>query len=74
MSLMTGEYWAAVEGKADKWVPACGGTEVPMMCNGSMWLYVFNPFTQQHGWLNIHTDIVHNEHPNLSIEERKVLP
>jgi hypothetical protein len=38
--------------------PACGGTETPVMINGTRWLYVWQPTSRCHGWLNMTTDIV----------------
>ena len=67
------EYREALAAKADKWVHACGGRERPELIRGVSWLYVWNPAKELHGWLNIHTDIVHNVHPNETMEERKVL-
>jgi len=45
--------------RRDVWVPACGGHEVPQ----AGYLYVFNPRTHEHGWLNTQTDIVQSESP-----------
>lgn len=53
------EYALAVKKKSDVWVAACGGVERPF--NG--YLYVFNPFLHQHGWLNLGSDIVERECP-----------
>jgi len=47
-------------------LPACGGTEVPSVINGRRWLYVWQPSSGRHGWLNMETDVVtwHREfHP-----------
>lgn len=53
------EYARAVAEKANRWVPGCGGREVEYKNrNGVRVLYVFNPATQQHGWLNLDSDIV----------------
>ena len=57
------EYRNAVAGLADRWVPACGGLEVPFTYNGTRWLYVFNPRRHEHGHLNLDTDIVHDMLP-----------
>ena len=62
MSLSTSLYWRAVEDEADTWVPACGGTEEPFNYFGVRWLYVFNPATQQHGYMNLDTDAVHTDY------------
>lgn len=57
----TAEYAQAVAENADRWVAACGGTEVPFAHNGAEWLYVWNPSTGEHGYLNLGTDIVEKE-------------
>ena len=57
------EYLQAVEGGADAWVPACGGYETPFLHNGTQWLYVFNPAREEHGYLNMGTDIVQENPP-----------
>ena len=54
------EYVRAVARRADTWVPACGGNETPFTFGGTRWLYVFNPATCKHGWLNLDTDVVHD--------------
>jgi hypothetical protein len=54
----TPEYAAAVAAEADTWVPACGGHEEPFLHNGKEWLYVFNPATGDHGYLEMGADIV----------------
>ena len=38
--------------------PACDGTEKPFQVNGVRWLYVWQPSTRRHGYLNLNTDIV----------------
>jgi len=58
---VTPEYAAAVEANADRWVPACGGLEVPFTRNGAEWLYVYNPRRDEHGYLNLGTDIVQED-------------
>ncbi len=55
---VTAEYAAAELAKADRWVAACGGSEVPFTHNGKTFLYVFNFATGEHGFLNMGTDIV----------------
>lgn len=57
------EYDAAYETNADRWVPACGGTEVPFLLHGVRWLYVYNCATHKHGWLNMGQDIVYEQAP-----------
>lgn len=52
------EYMKASDEMLDQWVPACGGYETPFMHNGTEWLYVYNPAREEHGYLNLHTDIV----------------
>lgn len=56
----TAEYAQAQAAKADRWVAACGGHEEPFMHDGVEWLYVWNPNTGDHGYLNLGTDIVHD--------------
>jgi hypothetical protein len=52
------EYDQALEELADRWVPGANGTEVPGLRNGRWTLYVFNPGTRQHGYLDLATDVV----------------
>jgi hypothetical protein len=52
------EFISACNRDADEWVPANGGTETPFVKNGTRYLYVYNPFQQKHGMLNLDTDIV----------------
>ena len=59
----TDEYLKAQEQFADAWVPACGGYEEPFMHNGTRWLYVYNPARDEHGYLNMGTDIVQENAP-----------
>ena len=59
----TAEYDRAVEEKADRWVAACGGVEEPFVHQTRTYLYVFNPASGEHGYLDIGTDIVHNTAP-----------
>ena len=62
-------YWVAgievheVNETDDNWVPGCGGTEVPFTYSGVRYLYVWQPSTGKHGWLNMDTDIVQEESP-----------
>ena len=65
-SKTTIEYAIACRDRTDKWIPACGGKEVPFMYNGTLWLYVWNAYTGEHGYLNVSTDIVQPESPHLS--------
>jgi len=58
------EYKLAARLTADTWVPACGGLEIPAKSrNGSTYLYVYNHATEQHGWLNMETDVVETDNP-----------
>ena len=53
------EYQMARITRADRWVPACGGQEVPYIDrNGRKVLYVYNHATAEHGYLDCGTDIV----------------
>ena len=47
---------------ADVWRTGCGGTEEPFEYHGTRWLYVFNPAREQHGYLNLDTDVVHADY------------
>lgn len=59
MQATTPEYAAAVATRADRWVPANGGHETPTTYpSGATYLYVFNPYTGQHGYLDMSTDVV----------------
>ena len=46
----------------DRWEIGCGGCEVPFTLNGTRWLYVWNPYRSEHGYLNMSTDIVTPDH------------
>ncbi len=59
----TAEYINACESKADRWVAACGGHETPFFHNRTRWLYVYNPAKDEHGYLNLLTDIVQENAP-----------
>jgi|TARA_S200002703_G_C3729522_1_gene224256 hypothetical protein len=55
----TTEYQMARIAKADRWVPACGGSEVPYVDRmGRKVLYVYNFATGKHGYLDLGQDIV----------------
>jgi len=41
----------------DRWVPACGGTEVPVTIKGRRLLYMWNQRTGEHAHLDLDTDI-----------------
>lgn len=50
--------------RTDRWIPACGGTET--WCryrDGREYLYVWNPGTGEHGYLD-RSDIVHPTLPD----------
>lgn len=52
-------YRKAVASKSDNWVPACGGMEQPFRSRSGIWLiYVFQPSTGKHAYLNLGTDII----------------
>jgi hypothetical protein len=56
------EYWTAINEQADRWVVAACGTEVPSVRpDGRRVLYVFNPGTGEHGYLDLATDVVEAE-------------
>ena len=56
---MTNEFTIAVDSNADRWVPACGGTEKPTRTRtGARLLYCYNPFQHKHAYLNCDTDII----------------
>jgi hypothetical protein len=53
------QFDAAVTNKADQWVPACGGTEVPFRSrSGRRLWYLFNPATEQHAYLDCDQDMI----------------
>jgi hypothetical protein len=52
------QFAAAVAANADRWVPACGGTETPFRTrSGRVLLYCWNP-RRGHAYLDVATDIV----------------
>jgi hypothetical protein len=57
------EYINALNCKADRWVSACGGNEIPFTYENTRYLYVFNHAIMKHGWLNMDTDIVQFDSP-----------
>lgn len=60
----TPEYEEARKGRADRWVPACGGHEKPTRYpDGRTYLYVFNFRDGQHAWLDTSTDIPRMDPP-----------
>lgn len=55
----TYEYMMARVGRADRWVPACGGTETPFTArSGRRLMYCWNPATGQHGYIDCDTDTI----------------
>lgn len=60
---LTADYQYAVDNNLDQWVPACGGNEMPLIHKNQRWLYVYNPATGKHGYLNLDTDIVYQTPP-----------
>ena len=56
------EYWEAIEQRLDKWVVACAGTETPFRHGRNRWLYLYNPATGKHGYLNLDTDVVEDDY------------
>jgi hypothetical protein len=56
---MSLEYEMARVGNADRWVPACGGTEVPFKSrSGARLLYCWNPRQNKHAYINVDTDMI----------------
>ncbi|MCL6442565.1 MAG: hypothetical protein K6T83_03740 [Alicyclobacillus sp.] len=58
------EILAEREAKAKQgnWIPACGGTEVPFKNRqGVTVLYVWQPSTGRHAYLNCETDILYKD-------------
>lgn len=53
------EYEQARIENADRWVPACGGTELPFEMHGKRFLYVYNHATGENGYLDMGQDIVY---------------
>jgi len=59
MNTQTSEFYFARISNANRWVPACGGTETPFKSrSGITLLYCWNPATNQHAYLNVDTDII----------------
>jgi hypothetical protein len=59
----TDEYYHAVMNAIDTWVPAALGFETwTPTASGRAYLYVYNPKTREHGWLD-ESDIVNPEDP-----------
>lgn len=70
--LATHEYAIAVAGNADRWVPACQGTETPFTSrSGIRLLYCYNPQRGEHAYLNVNTDtIMTNEEADAALMMR----
>lgn len=59
MSVNTPEFDRAIWLREDRWLPACGGHEVPVRTrSGATLLYCFNPRNGQHRYLNCQTDMI----------------
>lgn len=58
------EYKDAVASKADRWVPACGGSETPVVRNGRRYLYCFNPARCSHAYLDLSNDTLVEDLPD----------
>lgn len=56
------EYWQAVDNREDRWVVAGAGSETPFLHDRTPWLYVFNPAREEHGYVNLLTDVVHPDY------------
>lgn len=53
------EFHHAMASRADRWVAACGGQELPFVTrSGRILLYVFNPAAGRHAYLDTATDVV----------------
>lgn len=53
------EYTLDMGQEQDHWIPACGGTETPFLTRtGKRLLYVYQPSTGRHAYLDCDTDIV----------------
>jgi hypothetical protein len=47
------------EAEQGDWVPACGGTELPFVSrNRIRMLYVYQPSTGKHAYLNLDSDLI----------------
>lgn len=55
----TYEYMMARVGNADRWVPACGGTESPFTArSGKRMLYCYNFRLASHAYIDVDTDTI----------------
>jgi len=52
------EYNAARAACADRWVPACGGTETPFVARGRRYLYCHNFRLGRHAYLDLGRDVI----------------
>lgn len=53
------EFQLAIAGNADRWVAACGGTELPFRTRSGRSLhYMYNPFQKRHAYLDTMTDVI----------------
>ena len=44
--------------QAGRWVPACGGTEVPFLKNGKRYLYCWHTGVGEHAYLDLDRDMI----------------
>ena len=55
---ITQEYFDAARDRADRWVPACGGAEKPMLDRaGRKVLYCYNHATGEHRYIDLTNDM-----------------
>jgi hypothetical protein len=55
----TYEYMMARVGRANAWVPACGGYETPFTArSGKRMLYCYNFALAQHAYIDVNTDTI----------------
>lgn len=59
------EYIEAMSERRDAWVVGGCGTETPYICGGRWTLYVYNPATGEHGFLDMATDMVYDTPNNI---------
>lgn len=52
------EFTMAMASKADRWVPACGGTEPVSLIEGRRLQYCFNPCLHRHAYYDVDRDII----------------
>lgn len=52
------EYDVAINERADRWVPGCGGNETPITTRSrKTWLWCFNPAQCRHAYIDLGTDM-----------------